>query len=136
MDQHKCCGGIIFNINSQKYLLIQLKNGSHWDFPKGHMEEGETEEETALREIFEEVGLKVNLQQGFREIISYADGINNVHKTVVFFLAKTSSFNITLQDEEVGDYLWLEFNDALEKLTYENAKNLLQKAENFFGLER
>ncbi|MBD3304395.1 NUDIX domain-containing protein, partial [Candidatus Woesearchaeota archaeon] len=56
MKKTRCSGGIIFN--NGKYLLVKHKEGGHWDFPKGHAEEGETEEETALREIYEETGLR------------------------------------------------------------------------------
>ncbi len=66
----KSCGGIIFYKTRQnvKILLVKNNNGRYWSFPKGHIEDGETEQETAIREIKEETGLDVTLVNNFREI--------------------------------------------------------------------
>ena len=109
--------------------------GGHWDFPKGHVEAEETEQETALREVYEEAGLKVELREGFREEIGYVDEINNVHKTVVFFIGEAINSEVKCDGKEVVDFCWLEYTLALEKLTYDNAKKLLKKAD-FFLIER
>ena len=67
--------------------MIKHKNGGHWAFPKGHVEKKETEPETALREIKEETGLKVELDTGFREMVTYSPK-PNVMKDVIYFAAK------------------------------------------------
>ena len=135
MESHKCCGGIIFGKENDqiKFLIVKHKEkgGGHWDFPKGHVEKGETEEETASREIYEEVGLKVKFQNNFRESISYVDYINNVNKTVVFFLCEAVSSEVKYIFDELEDHQWLCFEDAINKLAYDNAKNLLIKANSF-----
>ena len=133
MKSEKCCGVIIFRKekNTIKYLLIKNKEGGHWDFPKGHVEEGETEEDTAQREIYEEVGLKVRFCNGFKESISYIDRFNNVKKTVVFFVCEAVSSKVKYFCDEVEEHLWLEYEDALKRLTYENAVNVLKKASSF-----
>jgi len=130
MKKARCSGCIIFN--NGKYLLIQHKEGRHWDFPKGHVEEGENEEETALREVYEETGLEVEIIEGFKESISYIDNINKEDKTVVFFLCKTDKLEIRHITNDVVDSIWLSYEEALDKITYDNAKNLLRKAEDFF----
>lgn len=132
MKKATCSGGII--INNGKYLLVKHKEGGHWDFPKGHVEEGESEEETALREIYEETGLKVSLIEGFTESISYIDEINDEDKTVVFFLFKTDSFKIKHITDDVIDSIWLTYEEALDKITFDSAKELLKKAETFLSL--
>ena len=131
MIKSKCCGSIIFR--DGKYLLVKHKEegGGHWDFPKGHIEQGESEEETALREIYEETGLKVEIIKGFKESINYIDNINNEDKTVVFFLCKADSSEIKHKTDEVIDSVWLDYEEALKKVTYDNAKKLLKKAEEF-----
>ena len=134
MIMEKCCGGIIFKSEKDtKYLLLKHKEegGGHWDFPKGHVEKGESEKETALREIYEETGLRVKIFWEFRESVSYFDNINKVGKVVVFFLCEANSLKVNLAVDEVEDYTWLEFNEALSKLTHDNAKNLLKKANEF-----
>ncbi|MHA1984643.1 MAG: NUDIX domain-containing protein, partial [Candidatus Hodarchaeales archaeon] len=87
-------GGIVYHINNDHsitYLLLKHKNGNHWDFPKGQVEEGESLQETALREIIEETGiLEENLlfKKGLDRKISYEFYQNNqiIKKTVHIFL--------------------------------------------------
>ena len=65
----KSCGAIIIhktNKDNYKVLLVKNHNGRYWSFPKGHVEKGETEEETAIREIKEETGLDVEIVDSFR----------------------------------------------------------------------
>ena len=94
----KSCGAVIFrkNKNDVKLLLVKNHNGRHWSFPKGHIEENETEEETAIREIKEETNLDVKIMDNFREVSSYCP-FGKIRKEVVFFLARTISDNIKLQ---------------------------------------
>ena len=124
--------GIIL-INDNKDFLLLNYPSKHWDFVKGKMEEGETEYETALRETNEETGINdVKFVDGFREEIEYYFRAENqdIHKKVIFFLGKTKTIDVVLSHEHL-DYIWLSFDNALNKITYENAKNLLKKSRNF-----
>ena len=97
------------------------------------MEKGETPHETALRETNEETGINdVEFLDGFEQEIEYYFRADNqdIHKKVIFFLGKTKTLNIILSDEHL-DYMWLDFRDALMKITYNNAKNLLKKSSEF-----
>lgn len=88
MKRHeKSCGAVVFrnSAGGPAFLLIRHVNGGHWAFPKGHMEPGESEEETAIREIREETGLSVRLDTGFRRAVRYAPK-PGVDKDVVYFL--------------------------------------------------
>jgi len=128
----KSCGAIVFSEDrgSRMYLILHYEEG-HWDFPKGHVEKGETEEETARREIFEETGIKeLQFVPGFRKSISYSFKRKGeaVPKEVVFFLAKTSAKEVNISDEHTG-YMWLPCQQAEKKVTYENARLLLEEAE-------
>ena len=70
----KSCGAIIIykaNENNHKVLLVKNHNGRYWSFPKGHVEKGETEQQTAIREIKEETGLDVEIVDSFREVSDY-----------------------------------------------------------------
>ena len=73
MNYEKSCGAIVFRKfhGNIELLLIKHANGGHWSFPKGHVEEGETEVETALREVHEETGLTIQLEEGFRQSVEY-----------------------------------------------------------------
>jgi bis(5'-nucleosidyl)-tetraphosphatase len=133
----KSCGVLVFRETSKGrfYLLLHYPNG-HWDFAKGHVEEGEEEHETAHRELLEETGIgDLIFVDGFREEMSYKHNLNNKlsHKQVIFFLGKTDLEDIHLSHEH-HDSLWLPYEEALEKLTYENAKEMLKKAEKFVKL--
>ena len=130
MESEKSCGAIIFKKEDNKilYLIIKHKGEGHWGFPKGHVENNETEKETAKREIYEEVGLKVNFLENFRESLSYINHMKNTKKTVVFFLCEATSDKVEYVFDELEDHKWLMFNDAVKNLTHENSISLLEKA--------
>lgn len=124
----------------REYLVMHYEAG-HWDFPKGHLEAGETEEDAARREIEEETGLKVKtFLPDFKEktafwFWSYPEqpGANSkrTKKIVTFYLAETNDRNVTLSHEHTG-YVWLSYNDAVKLVTYDNARHLLKRAEQYF----
>tara|TARA_B100001750_G_scaffold205799_1_gene183090 strand:+ start:65 stop:487 length:423 start_codon:yes stop_codon:yes gene_type:complete len=116
--------------NENEFLLLNYPQG-HWDFIKGKMEKNETPHETALRETKEETGISdIEFIDGFEESVEYDFRFNdeNIHKKVIFFLAKTETLQTVSLSHEHNDYLWLGYNDALKKTTYGNAKNVLSKA--------
>jgi bis(5'-nucleosidyl)-tetraphosphatase len=129
-------GAVIFRIedNEPIYLLLHYGSG-HWDFVKGHIEKGETELQTVVRETEEETGITdLKFIDGFRERIKYFfhRGKEIVYKEVIFYLAETKTAKVRLSHEHVG-YVWLPYKEALEMLTFENAKNVLKKAHKFLG---
>jgi len=136
MGTEKSAGIVLFRNDSDKneFLLLNYPQG-HWDFVKGKIEQNETSHETALRETKEETGISnIEFVNGFEESVEYDFRFKkeNIHKKVIFFLAKTNEKNIKLSHEH-NDYLWLEYNDALKKTTFENAKNVLTKANKFLS---
>lgn len=116
------------------YLLLHYEEG-HWDFPKGHVEEGEEDLDTATREAEEETGISdLEFVFGFRERVEYfyvRDG-TTMHKEVFFFLAETKTSDVRLSSEHIGSE-WLPYGDALRRLTYENARDVLKAAHKFLG---
>jgi len=136
MPQESSSGAIIFRNESGKrmYLLLHYASG-HWEFVKGKIEKGETEKETCIREAREESGITdLNFIFGFREKIEYffrREG-QVVHKDVVFFLAETATQDIKISHEHIG-FAWLPFEEAVKQLTYENAKKIMNKAEEFLA---
>ena len=91
------------------------------------MEAGETEADTAIREIKEETGIDVELNTAFREVVSYSPK-RDTTKDVSYFLAKAKNYNYVPQEEEVAQIKWVEINLAHSFLTYDNDKQLLNKA--------
>ena len=134
MIKETSAGAVLLCNTSGKneFLLLNYPQG-HWDFVKGKMEVDETPQETVRREMREETGISnFQLIDGFEEYVRYNFRFKNevVHKKVIFFLAKTNIKKISLSHEQ-NDYLWLGYNDALKKITFKNAKNILTKANKF-----
>ncbi|MDC0041442.1 NUDIX domain-containing protein [Candidatus Nitrosopelagicus sp.] len=135
MKEEISSGIILFNeIKDRKFLLLNYPS-RHWDFVKGKMEEGETPHETALRETKEETGISnVEFLNGFKEEIEYYFRADNqdIHKKVIFFLGKTKTEEVILSHEHL-DFIWLDYSNALNKITYKNAKDLLKKSKEFLN---
>lgn len=123
MKKEKSCGTII--IENNKVLLIQQTDNA-WGFPKGHVENNEKEQETAIRETKEETNLDVEIISNKKYITNYK--INSeIDKEVIFFLAKKTSDKIKKQDEEIKNIKWVDLTKAFDIITYENTKNLYKE---------
>ena len=117
MKKEKSCGAVIINDKNEVLLLKQTKG--HYGFPKGHTEPGETEVETAIREIKEETNVDVIIDETKRYLITYQSA-ENVMKDVVYFLAKPTSYELIPQETEVTEILWVPIADVPSYLGYEN----------------
>ena len=124
METEKACGAII--IKDGKALLIQQTNG-YWGFPKGHVEEGETEVETAIREIKEETNIDVEIDETKRYQMEYILPNGN-NKIAVFFMGKPLSTDIIRQEEEIIAIEWVDIKEVEEKLSFDNTRELFRKA--------
>ncbi len=144
MPREKSAGAVVFRRkgNVIYYLLLHYEAG-HWDFPKGHIEGRETEEETARREVFEETGIKdIDIKKGFKESVKYffrktynlpkheKSKAPWVFKVVDFYLAETCTKEVKISREHIG-FKWLPYEEALKQLNFKNAKNILKKAHGF-----
>ena len=134
MVKQKSAGIVLFQNfhGTNRFLLLNYPQG-HWDFIKGKMEHDETPHETARREAGEETGITdINFIDGFEESVKYEFRFNSdlIQKKVIFFLAKTNISKISLSHEH-KDFVWLEYEDAMKKVTFDNAKKILAKANNF-----
>ena len=118
----------------REYLILHYPGG-HFEFAKGHIEKGESEREAAIRELKKETGIeKIVWVEGYRHKIEYQFRRKGElrDKDVVFFLARTEQKEIQLSHEHQGS-LWLRYNESLKKLTFDNAKDLIKKAENYLN---
>lgn len=120
----KSCGAVIFN--DDFVLLIQNKKSKHWSFPKGHQEVGETDLETAYREVEEETSLKININPEAFVIINYSPA-KNVSKDVKYYKAKYLSGNLVPQETEIENIGWFKINEAIDKITFQIEKDVLDK---------
>ena len=124
LRKEKSCGCII--IKNEKVLLVYEKNRNFWGFPKGHMEEGENEIDTALREVKEEVGLEVEIDIKKRYTLNYIIR-DEIDKTTVLYIAVPKNENLEMQESEIEDIKWCDFDEALDTLTFDNWKELFKK---------
>ncbi len=144
MPKEISAGAVVFRKEDNEiyYLLLHYKSG-HWDFPKGHIEEGEKEKETVKREVKEETGIEdIKIIEGFREWIKYVfrstyDLDENekskalwIFKIVTFYLAETKTKKVKISFEHLG-YKWLSYDEALEQVTFKKAKEILKKAHHY-----
>ena len=127
LKKEKSCGCII--IKNGKVLLVYEKNRNFWGFPKGHVENGETEIETALREVKEEVGLDVDIDAEKRYTLNY-NIKNEIDKTTVLYIAKHKNDQFVIQENEIENAKWCNFEEALKTLTFEDWREMFRKVIN------
>ena len=106
-------------------LIIKHKNG-HIDFPKGHVEGNETLKETAIREVFEETGIKCRINSDDKYMITYSPK-EGVIKDVYFFIGSYVSGELKPQLEEVEYTKFVKIDEALKIITYDNSRGVLEK---------
>ena len=124
------CGVVLVNFGS--ILLLQYPQG-HWDFPKGHVEEGDEDgRATAARELQEETGISDAV---FVEDFQYRTAYNFRHKgkridkQVFWYIAETETMSVNISHEH-REHLWLEWESAMAQLTHDESKGVLTAAHN------
>ncbi len=131
MRIEKSCGAVIFTYkDGQRCYLIEHTASGNTSIPKGHIEDGETEVQTALREIREETNLEVELDTAFRFCTHYRTRKGR-EKDVVFFIAVPKTWDLKPQAEEVRSFEWLPLEQALQTLEYLAHKEALRKADEY-----
>ena len=126
----KSCGAVVFKKNGDVEFLLLHYEAGHWDYVKGQVEPHESEKDTVLRELQEETGItEASFLEGFREVIGYfyrRDG-KTVNKEVIFYLVESREGEVRLSYEHIG-YEWFSYEKAMARLTFPNAKKVLEKA--------
>ncbi len=131
MIHEKSCGAIVYRKfhGNTEILLVRHINSGHWSFPKGHVEKGETEVETARREIMEETSIDVIIDPTFRETVTYSPRRDTV-KNVVYFLAKAKNVDFVPQKDEISEVRWVDITYAPHILSYDNDRTITVKVKN------
>lgn len=129
MKREKSCGAVVYRYNNDalEVLLIRHRFGGHWSFPKGHVEEGENEFQTALREVKEETNLSIRLRDGFRESVEYFPK-PYIKKQVVYFLGLWLGDTAKRQEEEISELRWVPIEEAERMVSFANDKNLISRS--------
>ena len=113
-----------------KVLVTQHSKHHGWDFPKGHIEQGESSEQAAIREVKEETGVKAKIIEKIGQTeYFYFDSGERVFKTVVFFIMKFLEQGVATTGFEVESIVWLPVDEVGNKLTFKDTKELWKKAK-------
>jgi len=131
LKYEKSCGALVFRQDRKTgqmfVLMIRHKHGGHRSFPKGHVEAGETEHQTAIREVEEETAVRIRITSDFSQKVYYSP-MPGVRKEVVYFMAVTDQRTIRARDGEIADVEWVALENAERSLTHENDKIVLRAA--------
>ena len=133
--REKSCGAVVYNPERQSFLIIKMLNGN-WGFPKGHTENQETDIQTAIREVTEETGIKIEILDGFKKSIKYIP-FPEVLKEVIFFIGITKEEKVVIDKGEIEDYMWCSYEEALKMITYKPQRDIMESSlqfiKNYYG---
>ena len=133
--QEKSCGAVVYNPKKHSFLIIKMLNGN-WGFPKGHTEDQETDIQTAIREVMEETGINIEILDRFKKSIKYIP-FPEVLKEVIFFIGITEEEKVTIDKDEIEDYMWCSYEEALKMITYKPQRDVMESSlqfiKNYYG---
>lgn len=128
-EHHRSAGGLV--VQGSRILLISTQAGRRWQLPKGHIEEGETPEQTAVREVREETGVtgRVVAPLPGVEYWFIERGQRRVHKHVDYFLLDyVSGDPVDFDAREVSGADWFSWDEGIGKLSFENERKVVLQA--------
>lgn len=129
----KTCGSIVFiRKRGVKYYLLVENHTGHIGFPKGHIELGETDEECAVREVFEETFLNIEINPETRQEFTYRNR-QGIVKNCIYYYSEFTEELIRLQEGEIIRCWLVPYNEAFQLLNYPNDKIIFQNAEKNYG---
>jgi 8-oxo-dGTP pyrophosphatase MutT (NUDIX family) len=127
-SRERSCGAIVFReIEGIKRVLLVQHGPGHWSFPKGHVEPGENDHQTAIREVLEETGIQIAIRSDFQRSSTYSPR-PGVLKTVVFFLGVYLGGNLKPQLTEVRQAAWVKLEEAGQLLIFDRDLEIYQEA--------
>ena len=135
MKQEFSAGAVLYTRDGDtiKYVLVTERSG-HCGFPKGHIERGEDKKTTAIREIFEETGVKASIVGDFLRDVEYTMGMR-ARKRVTYFLAEYAPVSTLLKGKDIKGVHLVDFEEAYNLLTHENSKAILKSANEYVKKE-
>ncbi len=137
MRREVSAGGVVFYKKGDKFYFLLIKNSSiahagvsYWGFPKGHIEENESSEGAANREVREETGVEATVvsKLGESKYVFEREG-QKIFKIVIIFLMEYAGGDVKRQEEEISEAVWLSFDEALQTLSFSKDKEFLRLAK-------
>ena len=130
LDTINSYGAVVLESTDRGCMVLLVTGFNGLSFPKGHIEQGETDEQTALREVKEETGIDIEIIKGFKGKSDYSIQ-GKIEKTVYIFAAKALSTATKIQVEEIEDYKWIDYRSAMKSLRFDNDRSILWRAHSF-----
>ena len=131
------CIGVVIYIDKTIYVAVLKDKDNNWVLPKGHLKKNETYIEAAIREVFEETNIKLNKENLICKIgeFNYFSELENSDKNIKVYLFKTDKMQkiIPLEKENFIEGKWLTLENAINKIKYQEQKDLLEKVVNIFN---
>lgn len=126
-------GAVVFTRKENNiYFAIVKSLEGYYGFPKGHIEGNETEEETALREIYEEIGIRAQIITGFRTIDEHpVPNKKDVIKRIIYFVAEYDKQQLCYQEDELEGAYLMTYEEAMDAFQFESSKRILNEAKKF-----
>lgn len=136
MEYEISCGAVVFTRKDNEIYFVIVKSlEGYYGFPKGHIEGNETEEETALREIFEEVGLRPQILAGFRTTDEHPiPNKKDVIKRIIYFVAEYNNQQLCYREEELEGANLMTYEEAMKSFQFESSKRILNEAKEFIHI--
>lgn len=135
MQYEVSSGAVVFTRKDNDIYFVIVKSlEGFYGFPKGHIEGNETEEETALREIYEEIGIKSQILAGFRTTDEHPiPNKKAVIKRIIYFVAEYDKQHPCHQEEELEGAYLMTYEEAMNAFQFESLKRVLNEAKEFIG---
>ncbi len=131
------CMGVVIYTDKTIYVAVLKDKDNNWVLPKGHLKKNETYIEAAIREVFEETNIKLNKENLICKIggFNYFSELENSDKNIKVYLFKTDKMQkiIPLEKENFIEGKWLTLENAINKIKYQEQKDLLEKVVNIFN---
>jgi 8-oxo-dGTP pyrophosphatase MutT (NUDIX family) len=133
MEYEVSCGAVVFTRKDNEIYFVIVKSlEGFYGFPKGHIEENESEEETALREIYEEIGIRPQIIEGFRTTDEHSiPNKKYIIKRIIYFVAEYDNQEICYQKEELEGAYLMTYEEAMKNFQFESSKRILNEAKKF-----
>jgi len=135
--QETAAGGVVFRVERGQPLFLLIRDSyRNWGLPKGHLESREDPPEAAVREVSEETGIEDLTLHGVIDTIDWYFRFRGrlIHKVCYFYLMESGTTRTSPQREEgITACRWVTLNDALDLISYENARAILERAASMVG---
>ncbi len=139
-EQERSAGGVVVR-GEQAIVIVPTRRGAQGQrvlaLPKGHVDPGETPDQTALREVREETGVEATLVEKLGDVrYFYQRGGKRIFKRVTFYLFEYLAGSLDDHDDEVEEARWIPLSEAVTALSYDGEREMAERALSAIASDR